>query len=93
MSVHDFETGFFIPDGYTPTMDGYLIGDTYEEGQNEITGSNRVIVPFVACGDLSGYDADQSYPLDTTEEYIEPVQKPINAAYQAYLEKRKEGEV
>eukprot|EP00965_Chrysotila_dentata_P114936 3798937-Pleurochrysis_carterae.AAC.2 len=23
----------------------------------------RVVVPFVACGDLSGYDADQNYPL------------------------------
>ena len=30
---------------------------------NELTGLNRTIVPFLACGDLSGYDADQSYPL------------------------------
>jgi hypothetical protein len=30
---------------------------------NEFLGLNRAIVPFVACGDLDGYDADQSYPL------------------------------
>ena len=30
---------------------------------NEFLGLNRAIVPFVACGDLSGLDADQSYPL------------------------------
>ncbi len=71
-------------------MEGYLIGDTYQEGKNELTGSNRVIVPFVTCGDLSGYDADKSYPLEEGE-YIEPIQKPINAAYQVYLDKRKEG--
>lgn len=25
---------------------------------------NEFIVPFVACGDLQGYDADQNYPLE-----------------------------
>jgi tRNA (cytidine32/guanosine34-2'-O)-methyltransferase len=27
------------------------------------TGPDAVVVPFVACGDLSGFDADKSYPL------------------------------
>jgi hypothetical protein len=27
---------------------------------------NKFIVPFVACGDLSGYDADQNYPLNVS---------------------------
>jgi tRNA (cytidine32/guanosine34-2'-O)-methyltransferase len=35
---------------------------------NELVGLNRIIVPFLACGDLSGYDADQSYPLEVDEE-------------------------
>lgn len=30
---------------------------------NQRAGPNRVIVPFVACGDLQGFDSDQSYPL------------------------------
>ena len=32
-------------------------------GEDELVGVNRFIVPFLACGDLSGFDSDQSYPL------------------------------
>ncbi len=28
-----------------------------------LTGVNRTIVPFLACGDLSGYDSDMTYPV------------------------------
>ena len=30
---------------------------------NNLVGVNRVIVPFLACGDLSGFDSDKTYPL------------------------------
>jgi len=29
----------------------------------ELAGPNALVIPFVACGDLSGFDADRSYPL------------------------------
>lgn len=29
-------------------------------------GMSNVVVPFVACGDLNGFDADKSYPLQLT---------------------------
>ena len=35
---------------------------------NELTGVNRIIVPFLACGDLSGYDSDMTYPLQLVSE-------------------------
>ena len=38
---------------------------SYDEA-NPMTGVNKVIVPFVACGDLSGLDSDQSYALSAT---------------------------
>ena len=43
-------------------------------------------MPFMACGDLSGYDADQTYPLTTSraeKEYqsLSPAQEPINPPY------------
>lgn len=43
-------------------------------------------MPFIACGDLSGYDADQTYPLATSnaeKEYqsLSPTQEPINPPY------------
>jgi tRNA (cytidine32/guanosine34-2'-O)-methyltransferase len=51
----------------------------------------RTVVPFVACGDLGGYDADANYPLPDQVggvAYVsrEPVQKPTTPAYRAFLE-------
>mmetsp|Transcript_13897 Transcript_13897/g.36027 ORF Transcript_13897/g.36027 Transcript_13897/m.36027 type:complete len:344 (+) Transcript_13897:89-1120(+) len=51
--------GFRLPDGYVPTTVEPLFTQQYGEQGHE----NRVIVPFLACGDLSGLDADQNYPL------------------------------
>eukprot|EP00301_Raphidiophrys_heterophryoidea_P019483 c4416_g1_i1.p1 GENE.c4416_g1_i1~~c4416_g1_i1.p1 ORF type:complete len:782 (+),score=198.61 c4416_g1_i1:718-3063(+) len=54
-----------------------------------------VCVPFVACGDLYGYDADQSYPLqgDSSDEYEsrDACQAPTQPAYKAYLEMKRSG--
>lgn len=34
--------------------------------ENELLGLSNVVVPFVACGDLSGFNSDKSYPLQLT---------------------------
>ena len=36
----------------------------YDVDFNQLTGPNRVIVPFLACGDLSAFDSDKTYPLN-----------------------------
>ncbi len=41
----------------------------------------RESVPFVACGDLSGWDADQSYSLPLDYVALPPVQPPTAPAY------------
>lgn len=62
----------------------------------------RRTVPFLACGDLSGWDADRSYELHLPDPQqqqqvgtaaaagsyvvLEPVQKPVHAAYKTALE-------
>ena len=59
---------------------------------NQFIGPNRYIVPFLACGDLSAYDSDKSYPLnlgDTKYEYHEPTQKPIDPPYKTAIAKRR----
>ena len=33
---------------------------------NSLEGPNRLIVPFIACGDLSAYDSDRNYPLQVS---------------------------
>jgi len=56
-----------------------------------------VVVPFLACGDMSGWsrdssmvlDADKSYPIEM-EEHLAPIAPPIEPPYQTSLEKQKE---
>lgn len=56
---------------------------------NGLVGLSNVVVPFVACGDLSGFDADKSYPLrlmphEADYVYVEPVQPPIRPNYETF---------
>ena len=81
--------------GYEPSMINPLLDHKYTDF-NQFTGPNRYIVPFLACGDLSAYDSDKSYPLNLgaakdAYKYHEPVQKPIDPPYKrAMAEKRGE---
>jgi tRNA (cytidine32/guanosine34-2'-O)-methyltransferase len=90
--------GFCLPDGYTPSMMTPMLDQKYGS-KNEASGHGRVIVPFLACGDLSGFDADQSYPLDAAESassagtggaVLNPVQGPINPPYSQHLREKAE---
>ncbi|XP_056302224.1 putative tRNA (cytidine(32)/guanosine(34)-2'-O)-methyltransferase isoform X2 [Danio aesculapii] len=60
---------------------------------NQLEGPNRIIVPFLACGDLSGFDSDRTYPLqlDSSKEYqyLPPTQPPIRPPYQQACQLRK----
>lgn len=74
-----------------------------DEGMSQATQDeafHRSIVPFIACGDLSGYyvppgikfmDSNKSYPLDKmSSEYIEPIAPPIKPPYEMSIVKAKE---
>ncbi|XP_031658792.1 tRNA (cytidine(32)/guanosine(34)-2'-O)-methyltransferase isoform X1 [Oncorhynchus kisutch] len=60
---------------------------------NQLEGPNRIIVPFLACGDLSAFDSDRTYPLqlDASKEYkyTPPTQPPIRPPYQQACQLRK----
>uniref|UniRef100_A0A3P8WRN9 FtsJ RNA 2'-O-methyltransferase 1 n=1 Tax=Cynoglossus semilaevis TaxID=244447 RepID=A0A3P8WRN9_CYNSE len=60
---------------------------------NQLEGPNRVIVPFLTCGDLSSFDSDRTYPLqlDSCKEYqyVPPTQSPIHPPYQHACHLRK----
>ncbi|EPY18809.1 tRNA (cytidine32/guanosine34-2'-O)-methyltransferase [Angomonas deanei] len=43
--------------------------------------SIRWVAPFVACGDLSGFDADMNYDRDPASVVLPPVQPPLQAPY------------
>lgn len=75
---------FSPPIGFVPSMDALLLdhkyisssgssGDENSQGLGQglrgaLLGPTAIIVPFVACGDLSGFDADKSYPLEIEYE-------------------------
>jgi tRNA (cytidine32/guanosine34-2'-O)-methyltransferase len=52
---------------------------------DELEGSNRIIVPFIACGDLNTqFDSDKTYPLiidGRDYNFSSPVNPPINPPY------------
>jgi hypothetical protein len=57
-----------------------------------VDNSMRWIAPFLACGDLSGFDADATYELPAGHVSLDPVQPPTNPPYKAAQErKRAEG--
>jgi len=75
------------PDGYVPTMANPLLDHKYDADFNALTGVNRVVVPFLACGDLSAYDSDMTYPAPTNT--ITPTQTPINPPYKQFIDMRR----
>eukprot|EP01126_Amoeba_proteus_P015011 TRINITY_DN16668_c0_g1_i1.p1 TRINITY_DN16668_c0_g1~~TRINITY_DN16668_c0_g1_i1.p1 ORF type:complete len:298 (+),score=78.16 TRINITY_DN16668_c0_g1_i1:71-964(+) len=80
------------PVGYVPTMLNPML-DMHYSSTTPLTGPNRIVVPFVACGDLSGYDADQNYTLDDEETYmpIPALNAPIDPPYKKAKELRRDG--
>ncbi|XWS67207.1 hypothetical protein CRYUN_Cryun05aG0268000 [Craigia yunnanensis] len=68
-------------------------GDDLDCSSGWLEGLNKVYIPFLACGDLSGYDSDRSYPLskvaDGTYQSLDPVQPPIAPPYKRALEMKK----
>ncbi|PIO73140.1 ribosomal RNA large subunit methyltransferase J [Teladorsagia circumcincta] len=83
--------GYSPPEGYKPTLENPMFAPNYDEAVNQLTGINRVVVPFVACGDLCGFDSDGSYPLNLPtipsgplgSEYVfrDVVQPPTEPSY------------
>ncbi|ESO85773.1 hypothetical protein LOTGIDRAFT_221202 [Lottia gigantea] len=73
------------PTDYVPNMSNPLLDHHYNVDFNNLEGSNRICVPFMACGDLSGFDSDKTYPLELGTgqgyTYCQPTQSPINPPY------------
>ncbi|KAK3659680.1 tRNA (uridine-2'-O-)-methyltransferase trm7 [Elasticomyces elasticus] len=61
------------------------LGSESEEEGEDI----RWIAPFLACGDLSAYDADASHKLPEGHVSLDPVQPPTAPPYRRALEERK----
>ena len=59
------------------------------EDEREDEKRRRWIAPFLACGDLSAFDADASHKLPGDHVSLDPVQPPTAPPYRTALEERK----
>jgi tRNA (cytidine32/guanosine34-2'-O)-methyltransferase len=62
---------------------------TLHDNEVESRRNGRWIAPFLACGDLSAFDADASYHLPKDRVTLDPVQPPTAPPYKRALEMRK----
>lgn len=85
------------PSDFVPSMQAFLLEHRYGTYGNCMLGPSSLVVPFVACGDLSGFDADKSYPLQMPDQdggdpaaytYLEPVQPPIRPPYHTFQQQQ-----
>lgn len=65
-------------------------GITVLEFEADDEDDTRWIAPFVACGDLSAWDADATYHLPKDRVSLDPVQPPTAPPYKRALELRRQ---
>ena len=65
-------------------------GVTVVEFEPDEVKNTRWIAPFVACGDLSAWDADATYHLPKDRVSLDPVQPPTAPPYKRALELRRQ---
>lgn len=84
------------PVGYVPNMANPLLNPQSCPDFSQLEGINKVVVPFVVCGDLNYFDADKNYSLDELEgrEYkqLDPTQAPIHPPYETAVNMKKSGQ-
>lgn len=62
---------------------------TLSDDEADTRQTGRWIAPFLACGDLSAFDADASYHLPKDRVTLDPIQPPTAPPYRRALEMRK----
>ena len=82
----DNKDGFADGQRKTVEEDGF----TVLEPESKTEDNNRWIAPFVACGDLSAWDADATYHLPKDRVSLDPVQPPTAPPYKRALELRRQ---
>jgi tRNA (cytidine32/guanosine34-2'-O)-methyltransferase len=75
--------------GQKRNMAGDGVVEVEFDSDSDESGNVRWIAPFLACGDLSAFDADASYHLPKDHQSLDPVQPPTAPPYKRALELRR----
>jgi len=70
-------------------QDGITELELGSDDEDDKEKDHRWIAPFLACGDLSAFDADATYSLPKDHVSLPPVQPPTAPPYKKALELRK----
>ncbi|KAL0230142.1 hypothetical protein PCE1_003704 [Barthelona sp. PCE] len=73
--------GFRPPSWYVPdlTLSPSHLPEDFDVWSND--DPRKRFIPFVACGDVSGWDSMKSFQLEMEEMVLQPVAEPINPPY------------
>ena len=86
--------GFRPPPDFRPELLRDLLANAVTDSAAAApfsTLAERQLIPFLACGDLSGWDADQSCDLPSADyKPLPPVAEPTNPAYREAIEQRRD---
>lgn len=90
-TLQDPERGTWSASSFRPVagMADTVVEVTLPDDEVEARQNGRWIAPFLACGDLSAFDADASYHLPKDRVTLDPVQPPTAPPYKRALEMRK----
>ena len=85
------EGGEAFADGQRRSVreDGVTVVEFENDDGDDDAAESRWIAPFVACGDLSSWDADATYHLPSDHVSLDPIQPPTNPPYKKALEERR----
>lgn len=91
MRLQDPETSTWStgPTQSLSTVAQGVVEVTLPDDEVDARQNGRWIAPFLACGDLSAFDADASYHLPKDRLTLDPVQPPTAPPYKRALEMRK----
>jgi tRNA (cytidine32/guanosine34-2'-O)-methyltransferase len=82
--------GFCMPEGLDPAAVSEYIASGFDKKALEPFGQTaRELVPFLAHGDISGFDSETTYELPNDHVFLDPVQPPIAPPYKAIVDERK----
>lgn len=90
-TMQDPTTGTWSAAQSSPTIYGQddIVELTLPGDESDVRKNGKWIAPFLACGDLSAFDADASYHLPKDRIALDPIQPPTAPPYKRALELRK----
>lgn len=79
-----------LPNGFHPqALTDFIESGFCADALKSYGKINQELVPFLALGDMEGFDSEMTYEVDELHEFLEPVQPPIAPPYKEAVEQQR----